>query len=117
MIFDLSKFLERLEIFINTQKGTVINNPDYGWDWDLLKDAILTRDKLIEIENSISESMRYFVDSGQVSHLITEVNLLENNSIEIVITSTVEEKSFTIISDPINLSSGKYVYVRKFHFL
>ena len=114
MVFDLPQFIERLETLFNTKKGTMIENPSYGIDWDLIKKAILTRDTLIDLENSIKDSMNYFVTSKMVSSMDTTVTKIASTTIEINIISRVDDTQYEIKTDPIDVSSGGYSYVKFF---
>lgn len=112
--FDLNSFISRVEHLVNTQKGTMINNPQYGFDWDLLKTAILTNDILIDLENSINESMSYFTKNNMVSSINVEVSTLDSITLLIIIKSSVNGTQFEIKTEPINLSSGEYQHVKFF---
>ena len=114
MTFDLPKFIERLETLFNTKKGTMMINPSYGVDWDLIKKAILTRDTLIDLENSIKESMNYFITNNMVSSIDTTLSQIDSTTIQITIISTVDATQYEIKTDPINISSGEYKYVKFF---
>lgn len=114
MTFDLPKFIQRVEELINTEQGSVTTNINYGWDWELLRTAILTRDKVLEIEDSLKNSMSYFVENNIVSSLELEVDQLSTNTIEVLISSFVDDKVYNIKTEPIDLSTGEFSYVKLF---
>ena len=112
--FDLPKFIERVETLINTQKGSMISNPDYGFDWDLFRIALLTKDTLIDLENSVNKSMSYFTKNNMVSSINATVDKISPMTLQITINSAVSGTKFEIKTAPIYLSSGEYTYVKFF---
>lgn len=112
--FNLSQFIERVETLINTKKGTMITNPSYGFDWDLFKAAILTKNTLIDLENSVNESMSYFTKNNMVSSVNATILKVGSMTLQITINSTVSDTQFQIVTESIDLSSGEYHYVKFF---
>lgn len=113
-VFNIEDFTARLEAVLTTQKGSMLDKPDFGFDWEKFRITPLSESVRLEFEEEVIRAFSYFTEQSLVDSLSAETIDMGGGNLQINLKASIDGKQHEIQSENIDFSSGVYSYVKFF---
>ena len=104
---DLDLFVDRCNKILSTQRGTMVSDPEYGFNWEVFKKGLFTQEYLLAFQSETTRAFSFFINNNLCSTMKTSVTKTSHDSLSMTIDFTIDDKEFNIVGT-IQFTGGIY---------